>query len=115
MQNKIEAIWAICNSTKNASFDQINYLVTKGLIDLFSENLTRDRDSKVLNVILESLYVIADKIKSGAPQHIEEFLDTLYNKNVVQKVEELQTHSNVNVYKKSNKFITTFFETESAF
>lgn len=90
-------------------------MISKGLIDLFSENLVKDKDSKVLNVILESLFVIADKIKTNAPQLFNTFIDTLYNKDVVSKVEDLQTHSNVNVYKKSNKFITTFFETESAF
>jgi hypothetical protein len=86
--------------------------MSKGLIDLFNNYLTNDQDSKMLNVILESLFVIAEKVKSTRPALMSEFIDTLFNKGVVEKIEALQSHQNNNVYKKSYNFITTFLEIE---
>lgn len=86
--------------------------MSKGLIDLFNNYLTNDQDSKMLNVILESLFVIAEKVKSTRPALMNEFIDTLFNKGVVEKIEALQSHQNNNVYKKSYNFITTFLEIE---
>lgn len=86
--------------------------MSKGLIDLFGEHLTPDQETKILNVILESLFVIGDKIKTAKPQLMTEFLDTLYNKGIIAKIEALQNHPNNNVYKKSYNFITTFLEVE---
>ena len=89
-------------------------MISKGIIELFADNLQKDKDSKILNVILEALFVIADKIKRNEPSHLNSFIDMLHNKNIVDKVEDLQEHSNNNVYKKSYKFITTFLDTEDA-
>jgi importin subunit alpha-2 len=111
-ENKIEAVWGICNSTKHSTFEQISFLMSKGLIDLFCGYLGKDQDSKMLNVILEALFVIAEKIKLTRPALMDEFIDTLFNKGVIEKIEALQTHQNNNVYKKSYNFITSFLETE---
>lgn len=86
--------------------------MSRGLIDLFNNYLTKDQDSKMLNVILEALYVIAEKIKNTKPALMDEFINTLFNKGVIEKIEGLQTHQNNNVYKKSYNFITTFLETD---
>ena len=71
-------------------------------------------DPKILNVILESLTVIAEKIKTNQLNGFADFISILYDKNIVSKVEDLQTHPNNNVYKKSYRFITTFLETEES-
>jgi len=63
-------------------------------------------------VILESLTVIADKIKTNQPAGFLDFVNILHDKNLVAQVEALQNHQNNNVYKKSYRFITTFLETE---
>jgi hypothetical protein len=89
--------------------------MSKGLIDLFNNYLSKDQDSKMLNVILEALFVIAEKIKQTRPALMDEFITTLFNKGIVEKIEGLQSHQNNNVYKKSYNFITTFLETEQDF
>jgi hypothetical protein len=86
--------------------------MSRGLIDLFNNYLTKEQDSKMLNVILEALFVIAEKIKNTKPALMDEFINTLFNKGVIEKIEGLQTHQNNNVYKKSYNFITTFLETD---
>lgn len=86
--------------------------MSKGLIDLFGEYLGHEQETKILNVILESLFVIAEKIKIEKPILMTEFINTLHNKGIIAKIESLQNHQNNNVYKKSYNFITTFLEVE---
>lgn len=111
----MEAIWTLCNATKNASFEQVQFLLSKNLLDLFGDNLGLTVDNKILNVILEALYVISDKIQKERPELMNSFLDTLYNKQIAQKIGNLQEHSNNLVYKKSYKFIMQFLETEEPY
>jgi hypothetical protein len=80
---------------------------------MFAEELKPETNTQVLNVILESLFVIAEKIQTYEPNSLNGFMDLLHNKGIVEKIEELQTHSNTNIYKKSYKFITKFLETEA--
>ena len=74
--------------------------------------LIRNEICSKLECLVESLFVIAEKIKNTRPALMGEFIDTLFNKGVVEKIEALQSHQNNNVYKKSYNFITTFLEIE---
>ena len=108
-----ESAWAISNATSGGSPNQIKFLVQQGCIrplcDLLSVN-----DSKIVTIALEGLENI---LKIG-----EEDAKTTGLHNVMatyiaeaeglSKIEELQQHSNNDIYEKCIKILETYFGVE---
>lgn len=108
-----ESAWAISNATSGGSPSQIKFLVQQGCIrplcDLLNVN-----DSKIVTIALEGLENI---LKVG-----EEESKTTGQHNVMAtfiaeaegltKIEELQQHSNNDIYEKCIKILETYFGVE---
>lgn len=108
-----ESAWAISNATSGGSPSQIKFLVQQGCIrplcDLLNVN-----DSKIVTIALEGLENI---LKVG-----EEEAKTTGQHNVMAtfiaeaegltKIEELQQHSNNDIYEKCIKILETYFGVE---
>jgi HEAT repeat protein len=107
-----EAAWAISNATSGGNPAQIKFLVQQGCIrplcDLLSVN-----DSKIVTIALEGLENI---LKVGE----EEAKTTGHNQMAtyvseaegLTKIEELQQHSNNDIYEKCIKILETYFGVE---
>lgn len=116
-----EAVWAICNSTKKATPQQISFLLENGLIELFDFFLDNKKSpnisSKIINVILEA---ILEVLRTGqehftSPTGENPLNNLIMEKGIVDKIEELQNHPNESIYKKCFKILTEFFEEEEIF
>ena len=108
---KKEAIWALSNSTKECTPAQIIRLLDNGvfgcLIDLLDE-----QDPKLLCVALEG---IENCMKWGEQFNIKDesgtnkFIVEAESRGGVEKIENLQTHQNNEVYEHSLKILETYF------
>ncbi|CAD8048029.1 unnamed protein product [Paramecium sonneborni] len=106
-----EATWAIANSTKNGSNSDIQLLVQKGLLNVF-KHLLQGEDIQILNVVLEALFNV---LKRGDQDFQDDnyYLTTIEQNGVIKRIEDLQKHSNQNVYQKCFNILEQYYEAES--
>ena len=111
-----EAAWAISNATSGGNSQQIKFLVQQGCIrplcDLLNVN-----DPKIVTIALEGLENILkvgeeDSKATGQPNQMAVFVSEAEGLN---KIEDLQQHSNNDIYEKCIKILEQFFGTEEEF
>mmetsp|Transcript_912 Transcript_912/g.1384 ORF Transcript_912/g.1384 Transcript_912/m.1384 type:complete len:509 (-) Transcript_912:558-2084(-) len=108
-----EAAWAISNATSGGSPDQIKYLVQQGCIrplcDLLSVN-----DTKIVTIALEGLENILKVGDEDAKLTNENNIMATYIAEAegLTKIEELQQHTNNDIYEKCIKILETYFGIE---
>ncbi|KAL3777238.1 hypothetical protein ACHAWO_006770 [Cyclotella atomus] len=105
-----EAAWAISNATSGGSPAQIKFLVTQGCIRPLCDLLTVN-DAKIVTIALEGLENILkvgeDESKTtGAHNEMATYIAEAEGLN---KIEELQHHSNNDIYEKCVKILETYF------
>ncbi|GLE05980.1 hypothetical protein PINS_up015191 [Pythium insidiosum] len=107
-----EAAWAVSNATSGGSPEQLMYLVEQGCIRPMCD-LLEANDAKVVIVALEGLENI---LRVGEAQKgLNEFnpMATLIDEaEGVPKIQQLQYHSNEDIYQKSLKIVETYFQGE---
>ncbi|KAJ0013935.1 hypothetical protein Pint_19746 [Pistacia integerrima] len=84
---KKEAAWAISNATSGGTHEQIKYLVNQGCIKPLCDLLTCP-DPRIVTVCLEGL----ENILKG-----------------LEKIENLQSHDNTEIYEKAVKILETYW------
>mmetsp|Transcript_19693 Transcript_19693/g.29220 ORF Transcript_19693/g.29220 Transcript_19693/m.29220 type:complete len:556 (-) Transcript_19693:2659-4326(-) len=108
-----EAAWAISNATSGGSPTQIKFLVQQGCIrplcDLLNVN-----DPKIVTIALEGLENILkvgeeDIKENGGHNQMATYISEAEGLN---KIEELQQHSNNDIYEKCIKILETYFGVE---
>jgi len=104
-----EGIWSICNSTKNSNPAHIQLLKERGIFQLYSTNLSFDSETDLIKTILESLEEI---LKIGIPVKEGDF--NLYQREleaagIIEKLENLQLHSNRRIYEAVVSLIERYF------
>jgi len=108
-----EAAWAITNASSGGTKEQIRYLVEQGCIPPLCDLLTV-MDSKIVQVALNGLENILrigeeeTKVTGGANPYaviIEEVFG-------LDKIEFLQSHENIDIYKKAFDIIERYFGNE---
>ena len=87
------------------------------IFDYFLDTKKNNSSSKIINVVLEA---IIEVLKCGQQHFTNEkgdnaMVDPLWNKGIVERIEELQSHPNESVYKKSVKILSEFFDEEDIF
>jgi len=107
-----EAAWALSNATSGGSAKQIKYLVNRGILKPFCDLLTV-KDTKVINVALEAI----DNILQAGEKDIDEQSENKYVEMIeeaggIEKIEELQTHEDNEVYEKAVRILETYFGVE---
>eukprot|EP01091_Cochliopodium_minus_P009610 TRINITY_DN239_c0_g1_i1.p1 TRINITY_DN239_c0_g1~~TRINITY_DN239_c0_g1_i1.p1 ORF type:complete len:525 (-),score=183.13 TRINITY_DN239_c0_g1_i1:117-1691(-) len=110
---KKEAAWAISNATSGGTPEQIRYLVKQGTIKPLCDLLTCN-DPRIIIVSLEALENIL-KIgeldsKSNSGHNI--FSDYIEEADGIEKIEQLQTHQNNEIYEKAVKILEQYFSAE---
>jgi len=110
---KKEALWAVSNYCSGGTKEQIRFLIRaskamKPLCDCLTIT-----DPKLLVVVLDALYAILKSGDSDASDakfsEANAFTDMVEDCDGLDKIEELQTHSNTKVYEKAVKIIEQFF------
>ncbi|PWZ33742.1 Importin subunit alpha-1a [Zea mays] len=112
---KKEAAWAISNATSGGSHEQIKYLVSEGCIVPLCDLLVCP-DPRIVTVCLEGLENILkvgehDKTM-GATGDINVFAQMIDDAEGLEKIENLQSHDNNEIYEKAVKLLETYWMEE---
>ena len=112
---KKEAAWAISNATSGGSAQQIRFLVSQGCIKPLCDLLTCS-DAKIIIVAMEGLENIlkigeTDKEMAG-PDGVNHYSQLVEEAEGLDKIEELQAHSNEEIYNKSIRLLEDYFDVE---
>jgi len=110
---KKEAAWAISNATSGGTPEQIRYLVKQGCIKPLCDLLTCN-DPRIIIVAIEAIENIL-KIgemdsKSNGGQNI--YSDFVEEAEGIEKIEQLQTHQNNEIYEKAVKILEQYLSGE---
>jgi len=103
-QTKREAAWAISNLTISGDRDQAMKLIGEGVIPPFCELLSC-QDNQVIHIVLDG---INNMLKMAGPQ-VEAVASLIEECGGLDKIEQLQSHENVDIYKLSYDIIEQFF------
>lgn len=108
-----EAAWAISNATSGGSPQQIRFLVQQGCIRPLCDLLTVS-DPKIVTIALEGLENILktgdeESRATGGSNQMAVFVSEAEG---LSKIEELQQHSNNDIYEKCIKILETYFGVE---
>ncbi|KAF3453081.1 hypothetical protein FNV43_RR03515 [Rhamnella rubrinervis] len=112
---KKEAAWAISNATSGGSHEQIQFLVTQGCVKPLCDLLICP-DPRIVTVCLEGLENIlkvgeADK-EMGMNGGVNTFAQMIEEHEGLEKIENLQTHDNHEIYEKSVKILERYWAEE---
>ncbi|XP_030958094.1 importin subunit alpha-1a-like [Quercus lobata] len=107
-----EAAWAISNATSGGSPEQIKYLVNQGCIKPLCDLLICP-DPRIVTVCLEGLENIlkvgeADK-NSGSSGDVNLYAQMIDDAEGLEKIENLQSHDNTEIYEKAVKILETYW------
>ncbi|KAK3893053.1 hypothetical protein Pcinc_003099 [Petrolisthes cinctipes] len=108
-QTQKEAAWAISNLTISGSKQQVAYLVSKGVIYPFC-NLLTCKDTQVIQVVLDGI----SNILSRAGEDVEVVANMIEECGGLDKIEFLQNHENVEIYKLAYSIIERYFSEDDA-
>ncbi|KAJ8766859.1 hypothetical protein K2173_009192 [Erythroxylum novogranatense] len=109
---KKEAAWAISNATSGGTNDQIKYLVGQGCIKPLCDLLVCP-DPRIVTVCLEGLENIlkvgeAEK-NLGNSGDVNFYAQMIDDAEGLEKIENLQSHDNNEIYEKAVKILETYW------
>ncbi|KAL5700296.1 hypothetical protein ACHQM5_025756 [Ranunculus cassubicifolius] len=109
---KKEACWAMSNATSGGTHEQIKYLVSQGCIKPLCDLLVCP-DPRIVTVCLEGLENIlkvgeVDKTM-GITQGVNVFAQMIDDAEGLEKIENLQSHDNSEIYEKAVKVLETYW------
>ncbi|KAG0481007.1 hypothetical protein HPP92_011575 [Vanilla planifolia] len=109
---KKEAAWAISNATSGGTHEQIKFLVSQGCIKPLCDLLVCP-DPRIVTICLEGLENIlkvgeADK-NLGTTGGVNLFAQMIDEVEGLDKIENLQTHDNTEIYEKAVKLLETYW------
>merc|ERR1711962_1899930 len=108
-KSKKESAWAITNLTSGGSLEQIVFLCQSGVLKPFCDLLDLN-DEKLVCVVMDGLMnILSTAAQNGEADKICEVIEECEG---LDKIENLQTRENEQVYKKALAIITTFFAEE---
>ena len=107
---KKEAAWSISNATSGGSPEQIKYLVSQGCIKPLCDLLTCN-DPRLVTVALEGIENVlkAGELESAANNGQNPYTTFVDEAEGLDKLEQMQTHQNEDVYKKAMHILETYF------
>lgn len=109
---KKEAAWAISNATSGGSHEQIKYLVDQGCVKPLCDLLVCP-DPRIITVCLEGLENIlkvgeAEKTM-GNTGDVNYYAQLIDDAEGLEKIENLQSHDNNEIYEKAVKILETYW------
>lgn len=107
-QTQKEAAWAISNLTISGNKAQVSYLVEQGVIPPFC-HLLSCKDTQVVQVVLDGINNI---LKLAGPE-LEVVTAMIEECGGLDKIESLQNHENVEIYKLAYEIIEQYFSDET--
>ncbi|CAF2631363.1 unnamed protein product [Rotaria sp. Silwood2] len=109
IQIQKEAAWCISNLTMSGSVEQIQYVVDQHVIPPLC-NLLQQHDAQLLQVCLDALHNILKQISEENLEHVTKEIEECGG---LDKIENLQTYSNNDIYQQSYEIIEKYFSHEN--
>lgn len=112
---KKEAAWAISNATTWKSPEQIQHMVSVGVIQALVELLAFN-DTKIILVALDALENILEVGESLIPKtrnNKNPYCDVLEEADGLDKLDQLQMHESTEIYEKAIRILEVFFHLEA--
>lgn len=106
-----EAAWALSNACSGGAHQQIEFMVSQGLIHPMCQLMTC-ADPKIVMVALDGLDAILKSGKANAGLGDNKFADHVEECSGLDLLEELQRHDNEEVYEKAIHILRSYFESE---
>ena len=106
-QTQKEAAWAISNLTISGNKAQVSYLVEQGVIPPFC-HLLSCKDTQVVQVVLDGINNVL-KLAGGDLEVVTGMIEECGG---LDKIESLQNHENVEIYKLAYEIIEQYFSEE---
>ncbi|KAL1457478.1 hypothetical protein WDU94_007705 [Cyamophila willieti] len=103
-QTQKEAAWAISNLTISGNRDQVARLVQEGVIPPFCDLLSC-KDAQVIQVVLDGI----NNMLKMAEAQVETLANMIEECGGLDKIEMLQNHENVEIYKLAYDIIERYF------
>ncbi|GAB6020073.1 Importin subunit alpha-4 [Chamberlinius hualienensis] len=103
-QTQKEAAWAISNLTISGNKPQVLYLVSQGVVGPLCSMLTC-KDVQVIQVVLDGL----NNVLKVAGNQLEIICDQIEECGGLDKIEALQNHENIDIYKLAFEIIDQYF------
>lgn len=103
-QTQKEAAWAISNLTISGNVHQVARLIQEGVIAPFC-NLLSCKDTQVVQVVLDGI----NNILRMAGSQVDTVATMIEECSGLDKIEELQNHQNVDIYKLAYAIIEQYF------
>ncbi|XP_077296007.1 karyopherin alpha3 isoform X2 [Arctopsyche grandis] len=101
---KKEAAWAVSNLTISGNKEQVATLVNAGVIAPFCD-LLECKDSQVISVVLDGI----NNMLKVAGKEVDTIASYIEDCGGLDKIEALQTHPNVDIYKLAYEIIEQYF------
>ncbi|XP_060813561.1 importin subunit alpha-3 isoform X1 [Bombus pascuorum] len=107
-QTQKEAAWAISNLTISGNEEQVARMIQEGVIAPFC-NLLDCKDTQVVQVVLDGIH---NMLKLAGPQ-VEQLANMIEECSGLDKIESLQNHDNIDIYKLAYEIIEQYFSEET--
>ncbi|XP_011865765.1 PREDICTED: importin subunit alpha-3 [Vollenhovia emeryi] len=107
-QTQKEAAWAISNLTISGNRDQVARLIQEGVIGPFCDLLSC-KDTQVVQVVLDGIHNML-KLAGSQVEHLANMIEECSG---LDKIEALQNHENVDIYKLAYDIIEQYFSEEA--
>lgn len=104
-QTQKEAAWAISNLTISGNREQVARLIQDGVIPPFCALLSC-KDTQVIQVVLDGIH---NMLKMATGQQVEALANMIEECGGLDKIELLQNHENVEIYKLAYDIIEQYF------
>ncbi|XP_011176127.1 importin subunit alpha-3 [Solenopsis invicta] len=107
-QTQKEAAWAISNLTISGNREQVAKLIQEGVIAPFCDLLSC-KDTQVVQVVLDGIHNML-KLAGSQVEHLANMIEECSG---LDKIEALQNHENVDIYKLAYDIIEQYFSEEA--
>jgi importin subunit alpha-4/3 len=105
-----EAAWCINNLSLSGKREQVAYVLQQGVLEPFCQLLSTD-DSQILVVVLDGISNIL-KMAAANEQDLDALTTQIEECSGLDKIENLQTHNNEEIYKLAFDIIDKYFSGE---
>ncbi|KAK8494598.1 hypothetical protein V6N13_135988 [Hibiscus sabdariffa] len=105
---KKEAAWAISNATSTGSHQQIQYMVKQGCMKPLCDLLVHP-DPRIVTICLEGLDNILKIGKADNRSGTNIYTEMIEECNGLEKIENLQSHNNNDIYNKAVKMLERYW------
>lgn len=110
-----EALWTICNMTKNCNRVQLDFLINQQILNVFNDLIGMDKDSKMIVLVLEAIPNIIEKFtesNENAESNKEVIVDMMFDCGLADKISELQKHQSDHIYERALTILESHFDLE---